>query len=78
MSRCRALAGLVALAQRRQDADRGIERRVKMSAMATPAFCGSPSGIAGQVHDPAHGLDHEVVAGARRVGAVWPKPVIEQ
>ena len=27
-------------------------------------------GLAGQVHDPAHALDDEVVAGARRVGAV--------
>ena len=31
-------------------------------------------GLAGQVHDAAHALDHQVVAGAMRIGAVLPKP----
>ena len=35
-------------------------------------------GIAGEIHDSAHALDHEVVARARGIGPVWPKPVIEQ
>ena len=42
---------------------------MKISATATPTFCGSPSRLAGQVHDAAHALDEEVVAGALGVGA---------
>ena len=40
-----------------------------MSATGTPARCGSPSGVAGEVHDAAHALRHQVVAGARGIGA---------
>jgi len=36
---------------------------VKMSAKATPIFCGGPAGSPSEVHDAAHALDHEVVAG---------------
>ena len=39
-----------------------------MSATGTPARVGSPSGRAGQAHEAAHALRHQVIAGARRVG----------
>ena len=42
------------------------------SATATPTFIGPAAGLpvrhAGDAHQPAHALEHEVVAGARRVG----------
>ena len=49
-----------------------------MSAIGDAGLLRLAVRLAGEVHDAAHALDHEVVAGARRVGSVWPKPVIEQ
>ncbi len=40
-----------------------------MSAIGTPARVGSPSGRAGEAHEAAHALRHQVIAGARRIGA---------
>ena len=40
-----------------------------MSAIGTPARVRLAVGRAGQVHEAAHALRHQVVAGARRIGA---------
>ena len=61
----RALARLVAPAQRRQDADGRVHAGEDVDDRDADLL-GSPSGCAGDVHDAAHALDHEVVAGARR------------
>ena len=44
-----------------------------MSDTGTPARVGSPVGGPGQIHEAAHALRHQVVAGARRVGPVLPE-----
>ena len=44
-----------------------------MSAIGTPARVGSPSAVAGEAHEAAHALRHQVVAGARRIGAGLPE-----
>ena len=49
---------------------------VRTSTSATPALVGWPSGP-GDAHQPAEGLDDEVVAGQARP-APLPKPVTEQ
>ena len=64
-----ALAGVLALLQRRRDGERGIdagehvgERDAEPHRLAV--------GRAGDVHDAAHALHQQVVAGAVRVGPV--------
>ena len=64
-------------AQRRQDRDRRIEAGEDIGE-GDADLLRLAGGLAGQVHDPAHALDDEVVAGARGIGPSWPKPVIEQ
>src|SRR3982075_1199072 len=64
-----AAAGLLALSERRQDADHRID------AGEDVGHRNSDAGRlalrqASDIHDPAHALDQEVVTGARRVGAV--------
>src|SRR3546814_6554911 len=64
-----ALAGRLAPPQRRQDSRRGIDASEDVGE-GDADLLRFALGIAGQVHDPAHTLDHEIVAGAGGIGAV--------
>ena len=67
-----AQAGAVAFLQRGQDADGGVQAGEDVGqrhAHLLRAGAGFVIGHAGDAHQPAHGLDQEVVAGARGVGA---------
>src|SRR6185437_6310513 len=59
----------VALAQRREYADHGIDAGEYVRYGHTGALR-LPVGRAGEIHDAAHALGHQIVAGARSVRAV--------
>ena len=64
-----AFAGRITPAQCREDAGRGIEAGIDVGhGIARLHRCALR--FAGDRHRPAHALDQEVVAGARRIGAV--------
>ena len=63
-----ALSGLLAPRQGREDADRRIDAGENVGH-GNPGAHGLAVGGAGQAHDAAHALGHEIVTGARRVGA---------
>jgi hypothetical protein len=67
--------------QRGQDGVAGVQAGEQVDhrhAHALRAAAGLAVGAAGDAHQAGHGLHHEVVARALGVGAVWPKPVMEQ
>ena len=64
-----AAAGRLALVERGLDGDHRVETGHDVGEGDAHAMRRAV-GLAGQRHDPAHPLDDEVVAGARRVGAV--------
>ena len=65
--------GLLPLAQRRLDADHGIETgqdiRIGHADLLRRAV-----GFSGQVHDAAHALDDEIVSGPPGIGSILPEP----
>ena len=66
------LAGLVAAPERGEDCDDGIDPGEDVG-IGDADLLRLAVGLAGQIHDAAHPLDHEVVAGAMRIRAVLPK-----
>src|SRR5690606_35898832 len=67
-----ALAGALAMGERRGDPDGGVESGEdvgKCGAALRRLGPGRSVGRAGARHDAAHALDHEVVSGAPRVRA---------
>ncbi len=58
----------VAVAQRGQDADHGVQLPAITSNTEMPARKGGPSGSPGEAHQARDGLHHQVVARARRAG----------
>ena len=64
-----AVARRLAAAQRREDRSRGIDAGEDVGE-GDADLLRLAVGLAGQVHDPAHALDHEVIAGAGGIGAV--------
>ena len=72
MSMAWPCAGGVAVAQRREDRDRGVhagEQVGHRDADLLRAAAGQVVALAGDAHQPAHALDRVVVAGALAVRA---------
>ena len=73
-----AFAGALAFHQRAHDRDDGREAAHHVGDRRR-RFHRPAVGFAGQAHQPADGLDHQVERRARcAIGPVWPKPLIEQ
>src|SRR5947208_13275840 len=67
-----ALPRDLAAAQRRLDADHCIDAGEDIGE-GDADLLRLAGRVAGQVHDAAHALDHEIVAGAARIGAILPE-----
>ena len=68
------LAGHLPVAQGGQDPDGGVQAGHHVEHR-DPGAVGGPVRIAGQAHQPAHRLDHQVVAGDRRAALSGAEPV---
>ena len=72
-----ALTGLVAMMEGGQDRRCGIHAAHDIGD-ADADLHRRPVGLARHAHDAAETLGQHVVARPRRIGPVWPKPVMEQ